>query len=119
MAGSLEYTKLDEKSDFFTFLFIAFVHMWFAISGIDQSWNLTILRSGALLPLKTVCQLDPCSLIGILDMGALLSPLKIQVFKVFELFSCGEKHPYKLQFKQSSLISGKGEVVGIMKMATW
>lgn len=62
---------------------------------------------------------DPCSLIWILDMGALLSPLKIQVFKVFELFSCGEKHPYKLQFKQSSLISGKGEVVGIMKMATW
>lgn len=42
---------------------------------------------------------DPCSLIWILDMGALLSPLKIQVFKVFELFSCGEKHPYKLQFK--------------------
>lgn len=56
-AGSLEYTKLDEKSDFFTFLFIAFVHMWFAISGIDQSWNLTILHSGALLPLKTVCQI--------------------------------------------------------------
>lgn len=57
---------------------------------------------------------DPCSLIWILDMGALLSPLKIQVFKVFELFSCGEKHPYKLH----SLISGKGEMVGIMKMAT-
>lgn len=98
MAGSLEYTKLDEKPDFFTFLFVAFVHVWFAISGTDQSWNLTILRSGALLPLKTVCQI-PAHSFEFLTWVLYYLPWKSRSSKCSSYFSCGEKHPYKLQFK--------------------
>lgn len=117
MAGSLEYTKLDEKPDFFTFLFVAFVHVWFAISGTDQSWNLTILRSGALLPLKTVCQI-PAHSFEFLTWVLYYLPWKSRSSKCLSYFPVGRNIHINYNLKQSSLISGKGEMVGIMKMAT-
>lgn len=117
MAGSLEYTKLDEKPDFFTFLFVAFVHVWFAISGTDQSWNLTILRSGALLPLKTVCQI-PAHSFEFLTWVLYYLPWKSRSSKCLSYFPVGRNIHINYNLKQSSLISGNGEVVGIMKMAT-
>lgn len=116
MAGSLEYTKLDEKPDFFTFLFVAFVHVWFAISGTDQSWNLTILRSGALLPLKTVCQI-PAHSFEFLTWVLYYLPWKSRSSKCLSYFPVGRNIHINYNLKQSSLISGKGEMVGIMKMA--